>query len=80
MVEWTSLGEGHMPISFRITVSPGQSNLAISLLLNQGGIPIPEMSPFSLTLLIALLSIIGSIWFRRHQGRIDEGAFKKTAT
>jgi len=42
--EWTNRNEGHIAFGFKTTVSAGQSNKAVSIMLDESGIPIPEFS------------------------------------
>ena len=60
VVEWTSHGEAHMTTRNELTVTEGQANTAVSFILDESEIPIPELSvllPIVLSLICSLIAV-----------------------
>jgi len=56
VTEWTIQNEGHKSYNFPLTISPGQSNGAIKITMDESWIPIPEL-PAALPIMIMTLAL-----------------------
>jgi hypothetical protein len=69
LTEWTTGNEGHKTYNLDMAVSPGQSNSAINLMLEESGIAIPELSATYTTLVVTLTTSLGLLYFSRKRRR-----------
>lgn len=66
--EWTNGNEGHKTYNLTMAVSPGQSNAAVNVILQESGIPIPELSATYTTLFVTLTASLGLLYSSHRRG------------
>ncbi len=65
--EWTNGNEGHRPFNLLLAVSPGQSNRAVNVILEESGTPIPEFPLTYTTLVITIATSLGVLFLARRR-------------
>ncbi len=70
VTEWTRLDEGHISNQFNLTLSAGERNSAISITLEESGIPIPEFRTAIAVLILNSAAAVSILSRRRQRKRL----------
>jgi len=69
--EWTGANQGHLSRSLDLAVSQGQASSITNVILDESGIPIPEISSYFVLILAAFTASLGGLYFVQRRRNRD---------